>query len=76
MISGRAATIHHVRICGGRRDDHRILPLAPEYHLIQHGPRTSIEALGKRKFEERYGVNIEERVAWYRRAYLQIYAAS
>lgn len=69
MISGRPATIHHVLICGGRRDDHRILPLAPEYHLIQHGPRTSIEALGKRGFEARYGVDIEERVADYRRRY-------
>jgi hypothetical protein len=70
MISGRPATIHHVRVCGGRRDDHRILPLAPEYHLLQHGPRSSIEALGKRGFEVRYGVNIEERVADYRARYL------
>jgi hypothetical protein len=70
MISGRPATIHHVRICGSARDDHRILPLAPEYHLYQHGPETSIEGLGKRKFEERYGVDIEERVANYRALYL------
>ncbi len=70
MISGRAATIHHVRLCGSARDDHRILPLAPEYHLIQHGPRTSIEALGKRRFEERYGIDIEASVAEYRRRYL------
>jgi hypothetical protein len=70
MISGRPATCHHVRICGSARDDHRAIPLAPEYHLLQHGPKTSIEALGKAKFQERYGVDLEAAIAEYRRRYL------
>jgi hypothetical protein len=70
LVCGMPATCHHVRICGSSRDDARVLPLCPVHHLIQHGPRTSIEALGKRGFEERYGVDIEERVADYRRRYL------
>lgn len=70
MVSGKPATIHHVKKCGGRRDDHRILPLAPEYHLIQHGPRTAIEAIGKRAFELRHGVDIEAKVLEYRTRYL------
>jgi len=69
MISGRRATVHHVRRCGEPKNDRRTLPLAPEYHLIQHGPRTSIEALGKAKFEKRYGVDIEASIAKYNERY-------
>lgn len=69
MISGRRATVHHVRFCGSLKDDRRTLPIAPEYHLIQHGPKTSIEALGKVKFERRYRVNIEEKIREYNLSY-------
>jgi hypothetical protein len=68
MISGRPATVHHVRLCGGRRDDYRILPLAPEYHLIQHG-KESIENLGKRGFEARFGIDLEAEIVKYRERY-------
>lgn len=63
------ATIHHVRLCGSARDDHRALPLCPMHHQIQPGPRTSIEALGKRKFEQMYGVDLEASIQQYRREY-------
>ena len=69
MISGQPATVHHVRRCGEPKSDHRILPLAPEYHQIQFGPHTSIEALGKTKFEAMYGVNLETRIVQYQREY-------
>lgn len=69
MICGRAATVHHVRICGSARDDRRILPLCPPHHQIQHGPRTSIEGLGKAKFEAKYGVDIEAKVKEYAERY-------
>lgn len=68
MISGKPATVHHVRFCGSSKNDRRTLPLAPEYHQIQNGP-FSIESLGKRKFEARYGVNIEAKIVEYNERY-------
>jgi len=65
MISGKPATVHHVRFCGSPKNDRRTLPLAPEYHQIQNGPYTSIEALGKKKFEARYGVDLEAAIVKY-----------
>jgi hypothetical protein len=62
LVSGKAATIHHVTatIHGGRisRSHKRIVPLAPEYHLIQHGPKSSVEALGHAKFYAAYGIDL------------------
>ena len=69
MISGRRATVHHVRRFGEPKKDRRTLPLAPEYHMIQHGPRTSIEGLGKAKFEARYGVDLEASILRYNERY-------
>lgn len=69
MISGRPATVHHVRFCGSPKDDRRTLPLAPEYHMIGFGSETSIEALGKAKFEARYGVDIEAEIREYNERY-------
>jgi hypothetical protein len=69
MIRGQGATVHHVRRFGEPKNDRRTVPLAPEYHLIQHGPRTSIEALGKAKFEALYGVDLEAKIVEYNRAY-------
>lgn len=70
MVCHRKATVHHVRFCGSARDDRRVLPLCPLHHQIQWGPRSSIEALGKAKFEARYGVDIEYKVREYRERYL------
>lgn len=56
--------IHHVTasIHGGRisRNDFLVVPLAPQYHQIQHGPRTSVEALSHRGFYEAYGIDLEQ----------------
>ena len=68
MISGKLATLHHVRFCGSPKNDRRTLPLAPEYHEIQFGPE-SIEALGKAKFEALHAVNIEAAIAAYNEQY-------
>ena len=63
--------MHHVRRCGEPKSDLRTLPLAPEYHQIQAGPYSSIEALGKRKFEERYGVDLEASIVLYQQVYIE-----
>lgn len=62
LVSGKPATVHHVTasIHGGRlsRSHKRIVPLAPEYHLIQFGPKTSVEALGHGGFYLTYGIDL------------------
>lgn len=64
VVSGKSGvTIHHVTgdaHAMGRllRSDRLVVPLAPEYHLIQHGPKTSVEALGHRGFYELYGIDL------------------
>lgn len=65
IVSGRPgpSTIHHVRHKITRsgtfaRDDRRVVPLAPEFHLIQHGPRDSVEAIHEAGIFERFGVDL------------------
>lgn len=62
LISGKPATLHHVTatIEGGRiaRSHKRVVPLAPEYHMIQHGPKTSVEALGHAGFHATYRIDL------------------
>lgn len=63
LVSGASpVTLHHATgsIYGGRvaRSHRCIVPLAARYHLIQHGPRESVEALGHRGFYERYGIDL------------------
>lgn len=62
LVSGKPATLHHVTasIHGGRiaRSHKRVVPLAPEYHLIQHGPKSSVEALGHAGFFAAYGIDL------------------
>lgn len=56
------ATIHHVTatIHGGRitRSHRRVVPLCPEHHQVQFGPRESVEALGHRGFFTTYGIDL------------------
>ena len=40
------------------RSHRLVVPLAPEYHLIQWGPRKSVEALGHRGFYREYGIDL------------------
>ena len=55
-------TVHHVSasIHGGRitRSGQRVVPLCARHHMIQHGPRESVEALGHRGFYECYGIDL------------------
>lgn len=64
LVSGkRPATLHHVTGYADRmgrftRSHRLVVPLAPEYHLIQHGPKISVEALGHRGFFIAYGIDL------------------
>lgn len=66
LVSGKSpSTYHHVTGYANRmgrlpRDHELGVPLAPEYHLIQHGPKTSVEALGHRGFYKAYGIDLME----------------
>jgi hypothetical protein len=40
------------------------------HHQIQAGSKTSIEGLGKKKFQAMYGVNLETRIVQYQRDYV------
>lgn len=64
LICGRTATVHHVTSDGFkriRRSHKRIVPLCPRHHMIQHGAKESVEALGHAGFRRRYGVDLLER---------------
>lgn len=56
LVSGRRpVTLHHVTAYADRpgrfaRSHRLIVPLQARWHLIQHGPRGSVEALGHRGF--------------------------
>ena len=63
LVSGRhPVTLHHVSasIHGGRiaRSHSLVVPLAPEYHLIQHGPHFSVESLGHGGFYRTHGIDL------------------
>ena len=64
LVSGkRPVTLHHVTGYADRpgrfsRSHKLIVPLAPEYHLIQHGPHDSVEALGHEGFYKRHGIDL------------------
>lgn len=66
LVSGRLpVTIHHVtghadRMGRFARSHRLVVPLAPEYHLIQHDPKQimSVEALGHRGFYQEWGIDL------------------
>lgn len=65
LVSNRhPVTLHHVTasIHGGRlaRSHSLVVPLAAEYHLIQHGPHYSVEALGHAGFYYHWGIDLLE----------------
>lgn len=54
-------TLHHVTSDGFKRisRSHKtVVPLCEKHHLIQHGPRGSVEALGHRGFTLLYGIDL------------------
>ena len=69
VFGGKTATVHHVRDYGSPKDDHQTLPLEFGYHTYQEGP-DSIECLGKRRWQETHGVDIEAAITRYQRRYL------
>lgn len=64
LVSGRhPVTLHHVTGYADRagrfaRSHGLVVPLVPEYHLIQHGPYWSVEALGHRGFHLHHGIDL------------------
>lgn len=63
LVSGEEATIHHVTGYADRpgriaRSDWLVVPLAPRFHLIQFGPRESVEALGHQGFYQVHGIDL------------------
>lgn len=75
MLSGRPATLHHVRRFGEPKNDRRTLPLAPEYHFHSAGAH-SIERLGKRQFERLHRINLEIKIQEYNARYERSQAGS
>ena len=62
IVCGGPATVHHVRATihgrGISKNDELVVPLCPPHHLIQHGPRESVEALGHQGFFITYGIDL------------------
>ena len=55
--------VHHVigyadRMGRAPKRHDRVVPLCKPHHDVQHGPRTSVHALGHRKFFETYGLDL------------------
>lgn len=75
LLSGRGdtqcagyLTCHHVRFCGSMRDDFRTVPLCCAHHIEGCG-NDSIERLGRRKWEEKFGIDLEAAIVNYNAAY-------
>jgi Protein of unknown function (DUF968). len=65
----RPVCVHHVIGYADRpgrlSKDHRLVtPLCPRHHDVQHGPRSSVEALGHRGFYDAYGIDLLAEARW------------
>ena len=61
LVCGAASTVHHVTSDGYQRlarTHKRVAPLCPRHHMVQFGPRESVEALGHLGFHETYGIDL------------------
>lgn len=61
LVCGGRSTVHHVTSDGMKRltrTHERVVPLCPTHHMIQFGPRESVEALGHAGFEATYGIDL------------------
>ncbi len=63
LVCGCPSTLHHVSSYADRmgrvaRSHWRVVPLCPRHHLIQHGPRESVEAIGHRGFYDMYKIDL------------------
>ena len=78
LVCCSPATVHHVRGYADKRggiakNDWLVTPLCPAHHLIQHGPRWSVEALGHQRFFSIHGIDLYAEAVrlaeqWQRRA--------
>jgi len=63
LVCSGEATLHHPTGYADKmgrftRSHQLVTPLCPTHHMIQHGPRESVEALGHRGFYEAYGIDL------------------
>ncbi|HEX8414028.1 MAG TPA: hypothetical protein VF637_09110 [Sphingomicrobium sp.] len=61
LVCRQPSTVHHVTSDGMKRltrTHTRVVPLCPRHHMIQWGPRDSVEALGHAGFEATYGIDL------------------
>jgi hypothetical protein len=63
LVCGGEATLHHVSGYADRpgrisRSDWLVVPLCPFHHLIQHGPKQSVEALGHQGFYQEWMIDL------------------
>lgn len=61
LVCGEPSTVHHVTSDGFQRltrTHERITPLCPVHHMIQFGPKVSVEALGHAGFTATYGIDL------------------
>lgn len=61
LVCGQPSTVHHVTSDGFKRitrDNFKVVPLCPRHHMIQYGPRESVEALGHAGFTKAYGIDL------------------
>lgn len=61
LVCEMPSTVHHVTSDGFQRltrTHRRVVPLCPRHHMIQFGPRESVEALGHAGFTATYGIDL------------------
>lgn len=61
LVCGEPSTVHHVTSDGYQRltrTHERVTPLCPRHHMLQFGPRESVEALGHAGFTATYGIDL------------------
>lgn len=63
LITGGPATLHHVTGYADRmgrfaRSHRLVVPLAPQYHQHDWGPKISVEALSHRGFYREHGIDL------------------
>lgn len=63
LVCRSPATVHHVRGYADRagmvpKNHWIVVPLCPRHHLIQHGPRESVEAIGHQGFYRMHGIDL------------------
>jgi len=64
LVCDSPATLHHVTSDGHKRITRShwlVVPLCPRHHLIQHGPRESVEALGHAGFTRVHDIDLLHR---------------